>query len=104
VLPHEAIAKCDIRLVEAQTAQEILAKVKAHVQRHAPDVTVTSHGGMDPSKTPLDSPYTEPLRQAMTVAQGAACTGQRGQLAQLRLYQNSGHPSLLRPLCQRGRG
>ncbi len=72
VLPHEAIAKCDIRLVEAQTAQEILAKVKAHVQRYAPDVTVTSHGGMDPSKTPLDSPYTEPLRQAMTVAQGAA--------------------------------
>ncbi|HEU5226215.1 MAG TPA: M20/M25/M40 family metallo-hydrolase [Ktedonobacteraceae bacterium] len=71
VLPHEAIAKCDIRLVEAQTAQEILAKVKAHVQRHAPDVTVTSHGGMDPSKTPLDSPYTEPLRQAITVAQGA---------------------------------
>lgn len=72
VLPHEAVAKCDIRLVEAQTAQEILAKVKAHVQRHAPDVTVTSHGGMDPSKTPLDSPYTEPLRQAITVAQGAA--------------------------------
>lgn len=72
VLPHEAIAKCDIRLVEAQTAQEILAKVKAHVQRHAPDVTVTSHGGMDPSKTPLDNLYTEPLRQAITAAQGAA--------------------------------
>lgn len=72
VLPHEAVAKCDIRLVEAQTAQEILAKVKAHVQRHAPDVTVTSHGGMDPSKTPLDSPYTEPLLQAITTAQGAA--------------------------------
>ncbi|HZO73891.1 MAG TPA: M20/M25/M40 family metallo-hydrolase [Ktedonobacteraceae bacterium] len=72
VLPHEAIAKCDIRLVEAQTAQEILAKVKAHVQRHAPNVTVSSHGGMDPSKTPLDSPYTEPLLQAITAAQGAA--------------------------------
>lgn len=72
VLPHEAIAKCDIRLVEAQTAQEILAKVRAHVQRHAPDVTVSSHGGMDPSKTPLDSPYTEPLLQAITAAQGAA--------------------------------
>lgn len=72
VLPHEAIAKCDIRLVEAQTAQEILAKVKAHIQRHAPDVTVSSHGGMDPSKTPLDSPYTEPLLQAIIAAQGAA--------------------------------
>jgi acetylornithine deacetylase/succinyl-diaminopimelate desuccinylase-like protein len=70
VLPHEAIAKCDIRLVEAQTADEILAKVKAHVQRHAPEVTVTSYGGMDPSKTPLDSPFTEPLRQAILAAQG----------------------------------
>lgn len=72
VLPHEAVAKCDIRLVEAQTADEILAKVKAHVQRHAPQVSVTSYGGMDPSKTPLDSPFTETLRQAIIAAQGAA--------------------------------
>ena len=27
VLPHEAVAKCDIRLVEAQTPDEIFAKV-----------------------------------------------------------------------------
>ena len=71
VLPHEAVAKCDIRLVEAQTAEDILAKVKAHVQRYAPEVSVTSHGAMDPSKTPLDSPFTEPLRQALIAAQGA---------------------------------
>lgn len=64
------MVKCDIRLVEAQSAEEILAKVKAHVQRHAPEVSVTSHGAMDPSKTPLDSPYTELLRQAITTAQG----------------------------------
>ncbi len=72
VLPHEAIAKCDIRLVEAQTAEEILTRVKAHVQRHAPEVSVTSYGGMDPSKTPLDSLFTEPLRQAIIAAQGTA--------------------------------
>jgi acetylornithine deacetylase/succinyl-diaminopimelate desuccinylase-like protein len=71
VLPHEAIAKCDIRLVELQTAEEILAKVKAHVQRYAPEVSVTSYGGMDPSKTSLDSPFTESLRQAIIAAQGA---------------------------------
>lgn len=71
VLPHEAVAKCDIRLVEAQTAGDILAKVKAHVQRYAPEVEVISHGAMDPSKTPLDSPYTIPLRQAIVAAQGA---------------------------------
>ena len=71
VLPREAVAKCDIRLVEAQTAEEILAKVKAHVQRYAPEVSVTSHGGMDPSKTALDLPFTEPIRQAIRAAQGA---------------------------------
>ncbi|MGH2498436.1 MAG: M20/M25/M40 family metallo-hydrolase [Ktedonobacteraceae bacterium] len=71
VLPHEAVAKCDIRLVEAQTVEDILAKVKAHIQRHAPEVTIISHGGMDPSKTSLDSAYAEPLRQAMLAAQGA---------------------------------
>ena len=71
VLPHEAVAKCDIRLVEAQTAEEILAKVRAHVQKHAPEVSVTSSGSMDPSKTPLDSPFTAPLRQAIRAAQGA---------------------------------
>ena len=71
VLPHETVAKCDIRLVEAQTAEEILAKVKTHVQRFAPEVSVTSHGGMDPSKTSLDSPFTEPIREAIRAAQGA---------------------------------
>ncbi len=70
VLPHEAFAKCDIRLVEGQTAQEILAKVKAHVQRYAPEVSVTSHGSMDPSKTRLDSPFTSVIFQAISVAQG----------------------------------
>lgn len=70
VLPHEAVAKCDIRLVEAQRTDEILAKVRAHVQRHAPEVSVISYGAMDPAKTPLDSPFTEPLRQAILAAQG----------------------------------
>jgi len=70
VLPHEAFAKCDIRLVEAQTAGEIFAKLQAHVQRHAPNVKIIHQGAMDPSKTPLDSPYTEPIRQAIQAAQG----------------------------------
>lgn len=70
VLPHEAFAKCDIRLVEAQTGDEIFAKLQAHVQRHAPDVKIIHQGAMDPSKTPLDSPYTEPIWQAIQAAQG----------------------------------
>ena len=71
VLPHEAFAKCDIRLVEAQTADEIFAKLEAHVLRHAPGVELVRQGSMDPSKTPIDSPYAAPLRAALTAAQGA---------------------------------
>jgi acetylornithine deacetylase/succinyl-diaminopimelate desuccinylase-like protein len=70
VLPHEAFARCDIRLVEAQTADEIFAKVVAHVQRVAPDVMVIRQGSMEPSKTPLDSLYTAPIRRAIVAAQG----------------------------------
>jgi acetylornithine deacetylase/succinyl-diaminopimelate desuccinylase-like protein len=70
VLPHEAFAKCDIRLVEAQTAEEIFSKVEAHVRRHAPQVEFIRQGGMDPSKTPLDSPFVEPLREALLSATG----------------------------------
>ncbi|MFZ5917735.1 MAG: M20/M25/M40 family metallo-hydrolase [Chloroflexota bacterium] len=72
VLPHEAFAKCDIRLVEAQTPQEIFAKVEAHVGRHAPGVEFIRQGSMYPSKTPIDSPFTGPIRQGIVAAQGEA--------------------------------
>jgi acetylornithine deacetylase/succinyl-diaminopimelate desuccinylase-like protein len=70
VLPHEAFAKCDIRLVEAQTVEEIFAKVEAHVRRYAPEVEFIRRGGMEPSKTPLDSPFAGPIRQGILLAQG----------------------------------
>jgi len=70
VLPCQAKVKCDIRLVEAQTPDDIFAKVAAHVKRHAPNVQVVRQGSMAPSKTPLDSPFAEPLRQAVEAAQG----------------------------------
>lgn len=70
VLPHQAFAKCDMRLVADQTVEEIFAKVEAHVKAHAPEVEFVRQGGMDPSKTPLDSPFTDPIARAMTAAQG----------------------------------
>jgi acetylornithine deacetylase/succinyl-diaminopimelate desuccinylase-like protein len=70
VLPHEAVAKCDMRLVESQTAEDIFAKVEAHVRKHAPDVEFVRLGSMDPSKTPLDSPWAEPIRRGIVAAQG----------------------------------
>jgi acetylornithine deacetylase/succinyl-diaminopimelate desuccinylase-like protein len=71
VLPHEAVAKCDIRLVEAQDTADILRKVEAHVRRHAPEVRFVAHGsGMQPSKTPLTAPHAAPIRQALRAAHG----------------------------------
>ena len=71
VLPHEAVAKCDVRLVEAQSVAEVQGKIAAHVARHAPEVEIDFGSGMEPSKTPLDSPYVAPLRAAIATAQGA---------------------------------
>ena len=70
VLPHEALAKCDIRLVESQTVDEIFTKVEMHVKRFAPDVEFVRQDGMEPSKTPLDSPFAEPIYRGIIAAQG----------------------------------
>lgn len=71
VLPNEAFVKCDIRLVEAQDPEDILRKVADHVAKHAPDVEfIAQDRGMQPSKTPIASPFTPPLRQAFVKAQG----------------------------------
>jgi acetylornithine deacetylase/succinyl-diaminopimelate desuccinylase-like protein len=70
VLPHEAIAKCDMRLVEGMTVEDTFAKVEAHVLKYAPDVELIRMGAMEPSKTPLESPFAEPLRRAVLQVQG----------------------------------
>jgi len=69
VLPHEASVKCDIRLVEAMSVSKTLARIKAHVARHAPEVELIYQGGMEPSKTPLESPYTAPILDALRAGQ-----------------------------------
>ena len=70
MLPCEAFVKCDIRLVEPLTPEYVFEKVAAHVARHAPDVEFMPLTGMLPSKTPMDSPYAEPIRRALVAARG----------------------------------
>jgi acetylornithine deacetylase/succinyl-diaminopimelate desuccinylase-like protein len=70
VLPHEAFVKCDIRLVESQTPDEVLEKVEAHIKRVAPDVELIPLDGMLPSKTPMESPFAKPLIQAIKAGHG----------------------------------
>ncbi|MGX1350460.1 acetylornithine deacetylase/succinyl-diaminopimelate desuccinylase-like protein [Bradyrhizobium elkanii] len=70
VLPHEAFVKCDVRLVERQTPDDVFAKIEAHIKRHAPDVELVRLEGILPSKTPLDSPFSEVVQRAVRTGQG----------------------------------
>ncbi len=70
VLPAEAVAKCDIRLVEAMTPDQALCCVRAHVEKHAPDVEFMPMGGMLPSKTPMDAPFADAVKQAVRRGHG----------------------------------
>lgn len=65
VLPCAAVAKCDIRLVPDMTPDQVLSCVCAHVARHAPDVEVIPRGGMLPSRTPIDSPFSAVIVNAI---------------------------------------
>lgn len=70
VLPHRAVAKCDIRLVDGQDAGAVADLVRRHVRTHAPDVTVTVHGTMNPSRTPMDTPYAPVVAGAIRAVTG----------------------------------
>jgi acetylornithine deacetylase/succinyl-diaminopimelate desuccinylase-like protein len=70
VLPHEAFVKCDVRLVEAMTPDDVLDRIEAHVRAHAPEVELVRQHGMLPSKTRLDDPYGQAIQRAIVAAQG----------------------------------
>jgi acetylornithine deacetylase/succinyl-diaminopimelate desuccinylase-like protein len=56
ILPHQAVAKLDLRLVPVMTAAEALVALKAHLaKRGYGDIEVRMTGGYDPTSTPGDS-------------------------------------------------
>ncbi|MDO8543625.1 MAG: M20/M25/M40 family metallo-hydrolase [Opitutaceae bacterium] len=56
ILPHQAVAKLDLRLVPDMTAKEALAALKAHLaKRGFGDIQVTMTGGYDPTSTPASA-------------------------------------------------
>lgn len=60
VLPRRASVKIDFRLVPNQRAEDILEKLRAHLQAEGfGDLTVRSYGLEEPWKTPFDSPIAE---------------------------------------------
>lgn len=70
VLPSEAVAKCDARLVSDQGPDAVFAAITAHVARHAPEVEVIHQGAMAPSKTRIDSPFVAPVVAGVRAATG----------------------------------
>jgi acetylornithine deacetylase/succinyl-diaminopimelate desuccinylase-like protein len=56
ILPHQAVAKLDLRLVPDMTAADTLAKLKAHLAKQGyGDIDVNMTGGYDPTSTPADA-------------------------------------------------
>src|SRR5213083_2202700 len=56
ILPHQASAKLDLRLVPDMTATEAFAALKAHLaKRGFGDIEVNMTGGYDPTSTPRDA-------------------------------------------------
>jgi acetylornithine deacetylase/succinyl-diaminopimelate desuccinylase-like protein len=60
VLPHKASAKLDFRLVPNQSAEEAVAKLKAHLaKRGYGDIEVNFTGGYSPTATPAGAPLIQ---------------------------------------------
>ncbi len=60
VLPHKASAKLDLRLVPNLTAEEALAKLKAHLaKRGYGDIEVVMTGGYSPTSTAAGAPLIQ---------------------------------------------
>jgi len=57
ILPHQAVAKLDLRLVPDMNAKDALEALKAHLKKRGfGDIEVRMTGGYDPTSTPPDAP------------------------------------------------
>jgi acetylornithine deacetylase/succinyl-diaminopimelate desuccinylase-like protein len=60
VLPHEATAKLDFRLVPNQDSGEIFRRLVKHLKTHGfGDIEVIKHGSTEPTRTPVSDPFVK---------------------------------------------
>lgn len=60
VLPHEAMAKLDFRLVPDQDSKDIFRKLCNHLKKHGfGDFQTIKHGSTEPTKTPANDPFVK---------------------------------------------
>ena len=71
VLPSVASAKVDMRLVPNQRPDDILAKLKRHLEAHGfGDIDVSSNHAIIPSRTPIDHPAVPVIVESLRDAYG----------------------------------
>jgi acetylornithine deacetylase/succinyl-diaminopimelate desuccinylase-like protein len=72
VLPARAMVKVDFRLVPDQDPDDILAKLRRHLDSHGfGDIAVTNLGGERPARTPVTDPLVGVMQQAIRDAYGS---------------------------------
>lgn len=60
VLPHEASAKLDFRLVPSQNPTEIFQKLVEHLKKYGfGDLELIEHGSTEPTRTPITDPFVK---------------------------------------------
>jgi len=65
VIPCQASAKVDFRLVPDQTPDEVLAKLRSHLDaRGFGDIEISRLSAERPARTPVDHPFVEVVREA----------------------------------------
>ncbi|MHA2225846.1 MAG: M20/M25/M40 family metallo-hydrolase [Candidatus Hodarchaeales archaeon] len=70
VLPAEAHAKLDFRLVPNQTPEDVIQKLRQHFKKHEFDVEIEWFNGYRPAYTPLSDPFVHLLKETMTDVYG----------------------------------
>ncbi len=70
IIPHEATARLDIRLVGGQDPDRVFECIRAHLARTSPKVEVEIEGAVPASRMPLDNPWSGHLAAAVSRATG----------------------------------
>lgn len=71
VLPNTASAKVDFRLVPDLTPELVRELVRAHLDRRGfGDITLSSHHGVRPARSPLDAPFVQACSDAAEATYG----------------------------------
>lgn len=65
LLPSTAAVNLDFRLVATQDPKDIVEKVRRHLKKHGfDDIEVTGGSGVEPSRTPADTPFAQLVVEA----------------------------------------